>query len=414
VVESGLSDDEGSVFNDAASLDSYAGSEASTLRGDFSGGEAEAVDESSQQEAWEAKVKEAIDLAGHKAAATRVKALEALCAGFLRRYSPDFTSGQQLTVCEVVSRGLKKGKAGEVCLAGRLGVLLALQLADCEEVYRELRALCLQLLGDKTQGTGSRAALAHTIAGLAFLGGGEIAEVLSVMEALEAVFSASFVKDASVPCPAPEVQALHAAALSCWGLLLTLLSSGEVARRGVKWLRNMRGLLHSSDVELRITAGENIALILEFAYDHDEEYQPEGLDDLVDILKDLATDSSKSKSKKDRKEQRSSFRDILRAVEEGDGPSESIKFAKEQMYLDCWYKKLQYDWFCKILGTGMNLHLSTNPMLREIFELGAPLNEFDNSGTKLTKAERNAANQLTFKLRTQSRGKNRDKRSAVV
>jgi len=411
--DSNLSDDEGSVFNDAASLDSYV-SGASTMRGEVSGGEGE-VDESSQLEIFEGKMREAIDLAGHKAAVTRVKALEALCAGFLKRYCPDFTSGQQMTVCEVVSRGVKKGKVGEVTVAARLAVLLALQLSDCEEVYTELRALMLQIFSDKTASPLSRAAVANSLAGLCFLGGGEMAEVVSVMEALEDVFSASFTKkDGVVPCPTPELQGLHATALSCWGLLLTLLSSGEVHRRAAKWLKNMTGLLHSSDVDLRITAGESIALILEFAYDHDEEYQPEGLSDLVHILKDLATDSSKSKSKKDRKEQRSSFRDILRGVEEGDGPSESIKFSREQMYLDSWYKKLQYDWFCKVLGTGMNLHLSSNYMLREIFELGAPINEFDNnSGSKLSKAERNAANQLTFKLRTQSRGKNRDKRSAV-
>lgn len=41
------------------------------------------------------------------------------------------------------------------------------------------------------------------------------------------------------------------------------------------------------------------------------------LNELLAELKFIATDSSKSKSKKDRKEQRSSFRDVLRAVEEG-------------------------------------------------------------------------------------------------
>lgn len=412
----GLSDDEGSVFNDCASMDSYT-SEASTVRqGELSGGEAGEVDESSQLEIFEGKMREAIDLAGSKSAVTRVKALTALSTGFLKRYSPEFWSNQQVTVCDLVSRSVKKGKGGEVVLAARMAVLLALQLPDCDTVYSELRSLLTTILADRTSAATSRAAAANSLAGLTFLGGGEIAAVVQCMDSLEDVFSGSFMrKDGVVPGVSAETASLHAAALSAWGLLLSLLSSGEVARRAGKWVANMTGLLHSPEVELRITAGENIALILEFAFDHDEEYHVEGLQDLLAVLRELATDSSKSKSKKDRKEQRSSFRDIFKAVEEGDCPNESIRFGRESLYLDCWYKKLQYEWFCKVLGTGMNLHLSTNFMLREIFELGAPLNQFDlQGGDKPSKSERNAANQLAFKIRTQSRGKNRDKRSAVV
>lgn len=43
--------------------------------------------------------------------------------------------------------------------------------------------------------------------------------------------------------------------------------------------------------------------MLEFAYDYDEEFEPENLTELTGTLKQLATDSTKSRSKKDRKEQ---------------------------------------------------------------------------------------------------------------
>jgi len=208
---------------------------------------------------------------------------------------------------------------------------------------------------------------------------------------------------------------LTAAAVSGWSLLLSLQSPGEVHRIADPAITKLSGLLRSGDVEVRITAGEAIALVLEFAYDYDEEFEPEDLTELIATLKQLATDSTKSRSKKDRKEQRSSFRDILRGVEEGDPPSEKVKFGQEVLFLDSWYKKLQYDWFCKVLGSGMNLHLSSNYMVREIFELPPPLPAFDPAmSSKMSKTERNAANQLAFKLRTQSRNKNRDKRSAVM
>merc|ERR1719461_832315 len=243
-----------------------------------------------------------------------------------------------------------------------------------------------------------------------------MAEVVNTMSVLENIFSASYVKaEWSLPSFPTEVTALHSTCLAAWSLLLTLQSSGEVYRMANTMVTKLRGLLLSNDVELRITAGEAIALILEFAYDYDEDFEIEDMESLIQTLKGLATDSSKSRSKKDRKEQRSSFRDILRAVEEGDPPSEKVKFGQEVLYLDCWYKKLQYEWFCKVLGSGMNLHLSSNYMIREVFELGAPLPAFDaTTSQRPSKSERNAANQLAFKARTQSRNKNRDKRSAVI
>jgi len=404
VVETGNSDDEGSVFNDAASVESFAGSEASTVRGDNSAGE-DGVDESSQVEIFEGKMKDAIDLAGQKSAGGRAKALEAICSGFLKHYCPDFAEGRQMTFCDLVERSLKKGKGGEVTSGAKLGVLLGLQLPDPEPVYKELKGLMGQIITDSTVAPASRVAVAESLVGLCFLGGGEMAEVVNTMSTLEIIYSNS---------ASPAASQLHTAALSGWCLLLTLLTPGEVYRIADRQVNKLANILASSDLELRISAGEAIALILEFAYDYDEEFEPDGLNELIDVLKQLATDCSKSKSKKDRKEQRSNFRDILKVVEEGISPSESIKFGREVVQLDCWYKKLQYNWFCKILGSGMNLHLASNYMLREIFELGAPLPIFDvNSTNKPTKLQRNAANQLAFKHRTQSRGKNRDKRVAI-
>ena len=44
------------------------------------------ADESSAEEVYEEKMKDALDLASEKAAATRTKGLEALCSGLLKRY----------------------------------------------------------------------------------------------------------------------------------------------------------------------------------------------------------------------------------------------------------------------------------------------------------------------------------------
>ena len=121
--------------------------------------------------------------------------------------------------------------------------------------FRELKPLLVQLTADKTAATATRAAAATSLAGLCFLGGGEMAEVslndssilfpslsdrhpsnpyvsnkvVSTMQILEGVFSGSYAKkDGSIPAPSADLQALHCAALSSWSLLLTLLTSGDV------------------------------------------------------------------------------------------------------------------------------------------------------------------------------------------
>lgn len=402
------SDDEGSTFNDSASVNSLVTSEASTIH-DENG------DETSVEEASEGAFKDAIDLATEKSAVTRTKALDTMCQILLKRYSPDFMDNRKATVSDIVEKSLKRGKGAEVHTAAKLSLLLGLQLLDAEEVYKELKTTMLHLVADNTQPPSARAAVCSGLAGLCFLGGEEIAEVVQVMKLLETIFSASSPKkDGTVASLSPEQTGLHTACLSAWALLSTLLSPAQIFERTNSYVGVLQGMFSSQDVELRITAGETMVLLLESAYDYDEDFEPENFEDLVQTLKQLATDSSKAKSKKDRKEQRSSFRDVLRGVEEAEPPSETVKFGRETLKLDSWFRKCQYDWFCKMMGAGMNYHLGVNSILREIFELGAPLNLLDASSThKLSKTQRNAANQQAFKMRTQIRSKNRDKRSAV-
>ena len=45
---------------------------------------------------FESKLREALELATQKSAAGRVKAMEAICGAFLKRYCPDFVENQQV------------------------------------------------------------------------------------------------------------------------------------------------------------------------------------------------------------------------------------------------------------------------------------------------------------------------------
>ena len=51
-------------------------------------------------------------------------------------------------------------------------------------------------------------------------------------------------------------------------------------------------MLHSTDVDLRITAGESLALVLEFAYDYDSQYEPDDLTGLIVAVRRFGFPSS--------------------------------------------------------------------------------------------------------------------------
>lgn len=77
----------------------------------------------------------------------------------------------------------------------------------------------------------------------------------------------------------------------------------------------MRELLESPHLDVRLSAGEALAVIFELGRDFSCDYEQNWALDLVEILKELATDSNKYRAKKDRKQQRANFRDILHYIE---------------------------------------------------------------------------------------------------
>jgi hypothetical protein len=56
-----------------------------------------------------------------------------------------------------------------------------------------------------------------------------MADVIQLMESLETIFSGSYLKgNGTVPVVSAELASLHAAALSAWNLLLTLMDPDDI------------------------------------------------------------------------------------------------------------------------------------------------------------------------------------------
>ncbi|XP_043824151.1 interferon-related developmental regulator 1 isoform X2 [Dromiciops gliroides] len=362
----------------------------------------EVLDEEGTQEDLEYKLKGFIDLTFDKSAKTRQAALEGLKNAMASKILYEFILERRITLTDSIERCLKKGKNDEQRAAAALACILCVQLGpgiESEEVLKTLGPILKKIICDGTASVQARQA-----------------ELYSNMECLENIFTKSYhkEKDTNGICSTPNT-VLHISSLLMWTLLLTICPFSEVNKKIEMHLHKLPSLLSCDDVNMRIAAGETLALLFELSRETDNDFYYEDMESLTQKLRALATDGNKHRAKVDKRKQRSVFRDVLRAVEERDFPTETVKFGPERMYIDCWVKKQTYDTFKEILGTGMQYHLQSNEFLRNVFELGPPvmLDAAALKTMKISRFERHLYNSAAFKARTKARSKCRDKRADV-
>ncbi|XP_071817642.1 interferon-related developmental regulator 2-like [Apostichopus japonicus] len=375
-------------------------------------------DDNSEQNDLEDKIEELIDGTTQKSAQGRQTCLDGLRAAFAKKFLPEFVQKRKATLSDCVERCLKRGKGEEQGAAALLSVLVYIQLGasvDTEEVFNSMKPILLTTLQDSSASSKARRSCALALGIGSFIAPGDYETLKSCMSALEQIFSQSYFKgDGSSPTHSPEIHKLHCAAISAWTLLLSIMSARVIGEMIESHLPKLPQLLESDDVNLRIVAGETIALFYELAREEDEEFYGDDMDELMAKLKELATDSNKYRAKKDRRQQRSSFRDIMKTIETNESPYELIKFGQESIDLDSWVRRRQYSALREVLGSGTNTHLKENHLLREIFGLGDPLVIIPGTSNQLTKFERHQNNLAAFKALTKVRSKQRDKRVPVL
>ncbi|BES87848.1 Interferon-related protein conserved region [Nesidiocoris tenuis] len=373
-------------------------------------------DENVQNDAFEEKLIEAIDGLTQKSAQGRTHCLEAISTSFTMRFIPEFVINRKLTLTDGIERCLKKGRGLEQAAAAQLATLLCVQLGSgdmTDQVCRDISPILTFIVNDASMSVQARSKCCWALGLLSFLA--NVDDIGEPMTTLEGVFSTSYHKgDGTVPSVSVELASLHYAALSSWSLLLTITDLSFLNSYNLPSISQLAELLDSAHLDIRMAAGECIALLLEQGRELSDDWLDEVTDELLDKLRQLATDSQKFRAKKDRKTQRSSFRDILRFVENDELPNIQVRFGQESLSLDSWSKKKQYDTFCQVLGSGMNLHLSENYLLRDILDLGEKISPLNSPTSKQSKLARTLLNAANFKARSISRAKNRDKRSAVV
>lgn len=413
--ESGASDDD--LASDVLSHYSSASETASVLEEGTAG---EPVDEQTAQEETEDKLKQCIDNLMDKSAKTRVAALESLRQAFSSRVLYDFLLERRLTVSDCLERSLRKGGGEEQAAAATVFALLCIQLGggtEGEEGFQMLRPVLSSLLIDNGANFAARQSCARALGVCCYVSAAEEGEdLVKSLSHLESVFMASYPnREGTLPSPKPGAPGLHSAALQAWALLVTLCPASRVNVLLDLHLPKLQACLESSDVNYRIAVGETIALLVELGRDIDREYEYEDSDGLCECLKGLATDGNKHRAKNDRRKQRSIFREVLHYIENEDFTEEKIRFGIEGIYIDSWMRRRIYDAFKEVLESGVRHHLQFNPLLRDIFGLGAPLIlDAAVKGSKISRFEKHLFNSAAFKARTKIRNKVRDKRADVM
>uniref|UniRef100_A0A3Q2SMZ3 Interferon-related developmental regulator 1 n=1 Tax=Fundulus heteroclitus TaxID=8078 RepID=A0A3Q2SMZ3_FUNHE len=380
------------------------------------GGEAS---EDTAQEDFQYKLKGFIDSTVDKSAKTRQGALDGLKTAMATRILYEFISERRMTITDSIERCLKKGKGEEQRAAASLACLLCIQLGsgiESEEVFKTLKPVFKNILADGSANIQARQAVATSLGLCTLVAEDDVLDVQATMECFESLFTRSYAKaDGTCPSIGPQMSQLHVNALLSWALLLTICSANQLKDILKKHLARLQRLLESDDVNMRIAAGETIALLFELARDVDSEFEFDEWDELCYKLNALATDCNKHRAKTDKRKQRSVFRDVLKAVEEGDFQSETLRFGTERMTIDSWVRKRTYDAFREFVGSGMNYHLQANEFIRDVFELGPPIlvDSATMKAMKISRFERHLHNSAAFKARTKARSKFRDKRVDV-
>lgn len=348
----------------------------------------------------------------------REASLSLLKKMFLHKYLIDVLDNKRFTLTEGLLRCLKRGKSAEQVLACDLINLTFIQIGilsqDVVQFLAESKQLLLELMEADTVDPQVRAACAKSYALAVFVANDPSYDNLGVLAKLEAIFSQSYAKgDGSIRTFTPKVYDLHSSALASWSLLLSIMPLSYVAKATQTHLLHFVDLLKSADVDLRIAAGETIALLFELSQcEPNADLKCFENDALFETLKSLVNDSAKYRSKKDKKQQRSSFRDILRTIEEGEFDCQTIKFGSESLFIDNWMRRRQYEAFKEVLCTGLNAHLQQNEFVREMFDLGSPIVGSEASrksiAAGLSRHQKNQFNKEQFRSKTKFLNKRRE------
>ncbi|KAJ3040316.1 Interferon- developmental regulator 1 [Rhizophlyctis rosea] len=333
-----------------------------------------------------------VDEVEEKRASIRENALRRLVKLLSQKYLPDVLDLRIETVVDAMKRIIRR-EAVEGILAARVLSLCWLTHGANDDLYPGVARLLREVI--KSGKAELRMACIDALAMISYMEG---LDSTSTKELLQ--FFLGFVTPSTTP-------GITKSALDAYGLIYAQTAPHLTQESFNFVLDKHLGMLGSDDLDVRIAAGENIAVLFE---EVSEDVSYDKREELLRELGGLSADSDKSKAKKERAVQRSAFRDIFRTVEEGNvAPNVNLKFKHESVDFDSWAKIKQLYALRTALADGMNVHFLENPLIQEIFDLS-----FDSAYVPMTSTERRLQETYVGKAKAKGLAGARGKRNVVT
>uniref|UniRef100_A0A915PX93 Interferon-related developmental regulator N-terminal domain-containing protein n=1 Tax=Setaria digitata TaxID=48799 RepID=A0A915PX93_9BILA len=354
--------------------------------------------------------KSSMEKALHCSVSVRLAAMSNIRTLLSLRYVAADLEKWTTTLIAIIDKSLRKTEE-EAKIAASLSALTSIQLGEkvASEIEPIISFLC-QLCTDPSRSLQLRSQCARSVALCTFLSLEQSASILASVAALRSIWFGTKSSDASAK--------LFTIALLGWSLLVHQVGQ-EALRTALldepklsMFLSGSQGYMsyipYLLKLEMRLSAGKALAILHEAAVTtFGDKYQFPNQQHLLDIFLNLTTDSLKFRARKDRKIQRFTFRQIYASIKEQEAPVFDVKFGDETLIINSCGKKLLYDFICGVLYGNVNIHLRTNPILREWFDL-EPLTEI--FPMKMKKPQKIAMQNAINKTRDLQRSKQRNKR----
>lgn len=385
-----------------------------------------------------------IDNLTEKGKQTRLNALSNI-VNFFRINPPskiqDEVNGSFLTLCSNLKTIQKKAKGDEFQKFCEVCQLIVLSVVDSEILLVDLLPPILVKASSSNEDLVDKEHAVFTVGFLTFFGNSEDENFQKVFEVVQNNVT-GFVSDE-----------VRISALRAWGMLVSLCDTQYLLDNVADISKSFSKLLSHECLDIRVEAGENLALLLELV-DHGDEVLPpkppqssngseqglivenqEGfitasqsddnlanghdgdswIDDLNEKWDSFSLDNhSKAKSKRDATLQRNRVQQVLNCVQNGETPLDKIILEKVTISFDSWQEIRLLSVLKEVLNDGLQVHLKSNLMLHNALDFNEKGLSDHLDGSDLVGLDgRSYFSKSDLKKKSQYRKKNRNKREAV-
>ncbi|KAI6171333.1 Interferon-related developmental regulator 1 [Aphelenchoides bicaudatus] len=365
-------------------------------------GDEEFIQNSSSSEYFAEQIDNAMDKSNN----VRFQAIDQITRILRHTYMPEVLNNHKQSLCEIIEKSVRR-TPDEAYRVLRMAGVLFLQLGlDIEDVADQLLDSICAAFANDSHPEELRSACAEVLGICAYFGIYRPQKRQQCLNSLRQTWS-------TMKLTATHAQ-LFTSALFSWVLLLERCESNEIEEAIKESQMKLSWYLSSNVIDMRVSAGEALAVLYELAVNNiNEEFRFPNHFQLKNIFDEMAEDAVKYHGKRDKRLQKFTFRQIIDAIFNDHSPSSKVRFNKrETLDVEGCHSKLLYDMLCHVLKGDLNTHLTKNEVLRELFDLGAVLEDDDEEAKNRTqKNEQRNIYQANTKERKIHRSKQRDKKT---